>query len=761
MATLKRNIDNAVDSGDPTAADATNQSYLQSIGLTKDQWLAVANAYRGSKDNSLSQLPKDVDVTTGAPMQWRVALASTSNPADKMVMLQKLLQQNGLNPRSVQPFGKNNFAYQGPNGPMLFDEVTRDPLLGVLPVPTLRDVVESVPTAARGVGMMGGAALTADTGPGVVGGAAVGSELVGGPIEALYRLLGGVQGPGAVADVRNAVDQMGEAAATQAVFSGLGAAAPIVGKMMGMVPFEKGAAKTSLGDMLAATRKAKVPASLGELLQNRALQTIENSLRQMPASANVMARADANTFGAMQRAAADMSSAFAGGRTAQTATAFNQGLMTAGKDYIARFQATRQGMDDALTQALAASPATARGVPIQNVEYTLSQMQMAAEKSATQAEVLGPVIKEAQRLVQTAQQNAAMTGGTAHVVPMQDLLTERRNFADAAGFGGPPGEYKPDTIQAFRDMWAAIRTDVQDGATLAGPDAAELNRVHDAYVTMAHDNKNFANFSQFQQWAQLSQGKTPTQWALDLASQKDAPGAIQAIRSNVRPQQWDDIVGAVAQDMGRAPSTAQSAAGGDVWSPTAFKANLDKLRGIKDQLFGNTSSSTAFDMMQNNAKLADGLSASFNSYSRAQAAGGGLMGAYSMRELGSVPIGILVGMGTHNALEGAGAAAASMITPYAAAKMLTNPNVNRVIATFVNGLSTASKMLGVNGAAKFTLDNGPKLVARMYSLQRLDQTMKDPIDEYLRALQGAGFPGADPTTYDRLSTPTATYQPRP
>lgn len=755
-----KTIANSISNEEP---QSVREQYLASIGMTRPEWLAVADAYRGSKDNSVSSLPPGTDVSTGAPMEWRIALASTPNPADKLVMLKQLAQKNGLDPNSVQPFGKNNFVYQSQEGPRLFDERKFDPILGAVPIPTGRDLVESAPGVARGVGMMaggaGGALLGGPLGgvPAAVGGAAIGSELLGGPVEALYRKLSGVKGPGAEKDIHNALDEMANAAATQAIFSGAGAVLPMIGKGLGMVPFDRPPGKMTTGELLDASGKAKVPLSLGELLQNRALQTIENSLRQNPASANLMGRLDEKTFSALNREAADVSRVFAGGKPVQDVAAFNTGLQQASADHIARFQATRLGMDDALTQIMATHPNTAKGVPIANVEQALAQMYVEANKSATQAAILKPVIAEAERLTRTATANNRL-------VPMTDLLSERRNFADESGFGTPTGTYKRETTLAYQKMWAAIREDVHAGAELAGPDAAELNRVHDQYVTMAHDSKAFANFDTFKEWASISQGKTPTQFALSIAQSKNPSKMVQQVRANLRPGQWDDIVGAVAQDMGRASSGAQPATGAlDVWSPDAFRTNLDKLRSVKGTLFGQTPYREAYDRFENMGKLADDLSTAFKTYGRSQT-GTSLQGHAAVRDvgrMGSAALGVLVGMETHNFEAGMATAGMGIIAPWAAAKLLTNENANRVIATFARGLTYAAKESGTETAAKFAATNGPKLIARMYALQKMDPLMRESIDQYLEALRNAGFPGSDPITYQRLTTPQATFQPRP
>ena len=263
-ATLERLIDG---SNSLEESHAKAQAYLQSIGLDNRLWDAIRTS---GKDDG--QIDPNTDTTTGAPAQWAAALASVPNRAQQLTML-----RNNFAP-DARPFGSSNFIYTDPQTgkPTLFKPANRE--LGVT-MPSVNGMIASIPDFAHGLGMaLGGAAGSAVSSPAAAGGplglpimaaasaggAGIGSAMLGGPIDALLRQLGGVPGPGAGQDVKNEVDEAGTASAMDFGGRALGGTLSALGKKMGIVKYDPAATTQDAGAVLDAAQSARVPLTLGQ-----------------------------------------------------------------------------------------------------------------------------------------------------------------------------------------------------------------------------------------------------------------------------------------------------------------------------------------------------------------------------------------------------------------------------------------------------------------------------------------------------------------
>lgn len=673
-----------------------------------------------------------IDQRTGAPLNLRAAVAAVRRPAQKLAILRR------VDP-AAQPTEDGNFVYTPPGatGPILFDPKPNPFAEGGLSAREVgKDIVEALPFVAElGGGVFGGVTGAVSGVPGAMLGAGLGASGARGTVENVMLGMTGTEDPRSTAE--------------RAIDVGSSALANMLGEGLGrfVQPIGRAAASRMAGSPAAiATREAaarlSVPLTAGMATGRKFLQNVESALASYPATVGVMSDAYERATKAATTAANRIVGDIARGGSTSPAN-FASALQGAANASIQKFKTTRLAMDKAIDEII---PSDAMA-SVNNVQRVYESLQQAMEQApASLAPSYKPAMDQAERILQ----DAAANGGN---IPFGVLRQLRTTVGEAAKWGGLTGERVPGSQRHLRDVYFALRDDILGAANtideqamaagLPSPGAAQAIQLHDEFVRLANAKENPASLRTLGKLVEASP-QEPAQWANALV--KDPRKAV-ALRKAIDPREWDTLAGSVFEDMGRARPGVQSA-DGELWSPSTFLTNWNKLGPAgRRAMFGGTRYAAVADDVTALARVAEAMRNSASLANRSNTARALLVPMM----LGSVGAGVgaVVG-GGEGAVRGfgmgGGLGGAALLSTYAASKLLTSPRVLSVIRS------------GVVGTAR----NAPSVLARLAAIAKTDETLREPINEYIAAVGAAGFPvpSMDSVVQLNAQSPGVQYEPR-
>lgn len=715
----------------PSGPGTTQPAFPSGVGMGRPMATdATASGYTPPGESP-------IDTKSGAPLKVRLAVASVASPVDKLRAIRKFYPD-------AHPTKYGGFTYT--------DLTTGRPTTMDESQFTMRDILEQLPgigelIGAVGGGIAGGSAGLPTFGLGAVPGAMLGSGAgaVAGR-ELATRALQGITG---TADTRPAEEQGAQAAASFGINAlGEGVARGITGAV-------KGGAK-GIANLFQITPNAEEQAvkAAGERLgvmvpkvvntRSRVLQYVDRVLRQNPLTTQTMTGAGERFGAQLGDAAGSIEGQLSGGQ-AVGKTPFNQTLADAGQGWIDRFKATRNALDDALTAII---PPDTR-VPVPNTTQALADLEDEVAKSPNlNWDKLKLAIIQMRKVVDDAAGQTASTpvpGVTGAVdaagnpilsgvqqsvtrdpgVPFDVLRETRTAVGDQANFVSPLLRKTPEE-RALSYAYDAMKRDIGAAAEAAGPDAVEVLKMHDAYVQMARDNKQFVNFDTFKKMAEGNPNKdiSPLNWAL---SQTKAGGQkLRSTLDQMLPPERRAVVASVFEDMGRTEQGNIAS-----WDMKQFAKNWAKLGDTRNALFGSPEFRQALPAIQDLVLLT-------KAGTRAEK-----LATYTPNTILSSIFGFLGGAATLTHPVAGGVAAISSV---AAAQLLTNPTAARLL------VNTAK-------AATWTAAQS----ARFLMVKKEEPQLADAIDELLQAAAQHGAPMPDLASAKTLNTgrPSLQFEPLP
>lgn len=701
--------------GQPSSATT-----VQGARLVADTTMPKARLVPMSGEED-TQFLGQIDQRTGAPMNLRTAVAAVRRPAQKLEILRR------VDP-NAQPYGKGNFVYTPPGAsePILFDpkgfkDVGKDVIEGL---PFLSELGGSI------AGGIGGAAVGGV--PGALGGAALGGAAARDVTEQGMMAAAGQQDP---RNLGQRAADVGTTGLVSAAGEGVGRAIAPAGRTMARV-FEG----TPTGSATrAAAERIRVPLTAGMATGRRFFQQVEGALSANPLTGHIMHNAARQATEAAQTASGNIVRAIAGGGDTSRGS-FAAAVQGAAEGRLQRFKNVRQTMDDVIGSII--PPSTL--APLDNTEKALGAL-LAFQSKAPMS--LGPEVGQAVQAASAMIQDAAANGG---MLPFDVLRRLRTTIGEAASFGSTTGDRVAGGTQHLRDLYTALGDDVRaagkliDSQALAAglptPGAEQAVEIHDAFVRLNRDPKNPVSVEAMQKLMETTPAN-PAQWATTLV--KD-PRRARALREAVRPEEWDAIAGSIFEDMGRASGANGSAA--DLWNPNAFLDNWKRLNPAgREALFGGTRYGSVTGDISALAQVAEGITRGSKFLNTSNTAGAIMLPLMMKGSIGA-GVGALTGDPVRGAAAGLGLGGATMLTSYAASKLLTSPRV----------------MAAVRGAVTGGVRQGPSFLGRLVAIGRVEEELRGPINEYIAAIGQAGYPLPDPNIVNQLNTgsPGVQYAPR-
>lgn len=664
--------------------------------------------------NELTLQGQNIDQERGAPAAVRGTVGMSMTPQDRLATMQKFYPE-------AQPFKDDNFIFndRGSGRPTLYNPPGFD----------MGDVASIAPEAAEFAGgSLAGAmatppalAVAIPTGGASLLGipAAVGLGAAGG--REIASLAG--RAAGAV-DTRPTTTRLLDAGTTAGVNAVGWRAGDLLGKAVNAVagPVKRAFQGVDPTRAIPDFRMTQVTPTAGAATGNRAVQTIESALTNLPGSQSVMQRAAEKSLEEMDTAANRIAGDFStGGRGGQSRVLTQQGtggkMKQAAEGYGDRFAATRKTIDDQLAQEI--GPDTL--VPVANVRKLVTDLEgELANAPASRAPVLEKTLERARAVIADASptRNAAGQATSGAGIPFKALRQIRTDTGlllenpDVSGYS-PPG------LVGLRKFYGSLAEDIKAAATTAGPKAEKLLTLHDRYVRF---NRN-VNLPALQRIADA--GTDEQAFRVALAGAKDGGSQLMAMRRTMKPEEWDVVSGSVLQKLGRAKAGAQEASGiadeADNFSPGTFLTNWSNLsKEAKVALFGGN----RYDAI---APELDALVRTAGRLKDAQK-----MANPSGTARNSIAALTVLGVGSQllqgDVEGGATVLGSAILAPRMVAKLLTNPR-------FVNWLANTAQSTMAHSS------NIAPRIGMLAGIAKAEPAIREEIYQYVDALRS--FDGQD------------------
>jgi hypothetical protein len=530
----------------------------------------------------------------------------------------------------------------------------------------------------------GGSLLTVPAAAGL--GAAAGREMYG-------RLAGPILG---TQDARGIGERLADTASTV----GMNAVGQRVGDLVGR------GLRSVIGS--AGGRQAVADAqSIGVdlpagALGNRGVQTVEHALSNTPGGAGPIAGAYDKAMEQARKAAENLARQFGITLSPQGAGAtIKEGAEAAG----ARFAETVKQFGNRLYSVVGAD----RRVPGAGVREARKFFADAVTSDPGLERTYAPILRELTEITEGANRTGGITFRALHRLRMK--IGAAMAAPDASDYRGVAGE-------ELKRVYAALSRDMEQAAQNAGPDAERLMKAHDRYIKL---NQN-VNMPTLNAVARTGDDAAALNWAMSGA--KDSGQRLARLRRNMTPEEWDTVAGSVLNRLGRAKPGVQggnalSEEAGD-FSVSTFLTNWNSLSPqARKALWGGT----------RYADLEAPLNTLVRVIDRLKDAGKLANTSGTARSVGPVIaatsfIGTLFSSGLEPAAYGA---AAYLIAPNVAARLLTNPTV-------VGWLSRAELMYGRSPNALSAH------VGRLLAIAKANPAMREEIGQMITAMRAVGIP---------------------
>ncbi len=657
----------------------------------------MTDALQDRLDNAVLQSRLDwarepIDKSQGASIAARAAVGSVSKPEDRLTTIRKFYSD-------ASPHGNDNFVFKHPETgkKTLYNPEGLD----------IGDVASVGPEAAEMVGGAAGAALAvapaAAAVPATAGasllavpaayglGAAAGREIY---TNFAQRFLG-------AEDTRDLPERFADVGVTGLINATGGRVGELVAqgvkKVGGPVArYAKGKLMQSGSQALGDFAEAGVTPSAGAVTGNRGIQIVETGLANTPGGAPVMQRHAEKQLAEVARAVDNLAEQYGNPKTIQ---GLGERLQKAAKSAGERFAARRNKLDDELETLIGAETR----VPVSAV----TKLRVSIEAQLSKAEASrSSVLKGSIDMLKQIEKDAGQGG-----IPFGALRSIRTDIGQKLEYPDVSG-WNPAQAVSFRKVYGAIRKDIQESASAAGPKARKALGLHDRYVRF---NRN-VNLPLLEKIASQDTAEQAYRYAVGLS--KEGGTRLTKLRRNIKGREWDDVAASVLGRMGRVRGqvTDMAEEAGE-FSTKVFMTEFKKLSPeARRTLFSGT----------RYKELAPALNRLTRTMSR-------LGDAEKMANPSGTARALLAGLGIYavgreGVIEGdpMGAVqtlAVGILAPRAAAKLITNPK-------FVQWLGNA-----VNNSVKGGVNAISGEIVRLALVAKAEPAIRGEIAKYINTFK--------------------------
>lgn len=430
--------------------------------------------------------------------------------------------------------------------------------------------------------------------------------------------------------------------------------------------------------------------SAGAISGNNAIQATEQAFSQLPASARTIQEAATQTIDDTANAAAGLASEYGSVLTPQGA---GEQIKTAAQGAVNRFKSRSRTLYDAVDDYFPKGEV----VPIDNTGGYLE----AAKQSFSDAPELGKRFTKGLQDIGSRIAKDAPDG----VLDFQTLKRLRTEIGNSLG----------DKLNAVDDVNRAQLKQLYESLTL-DLEAAAMKRGGNAQKAYSLANRYYRQqmSHNIPTLEKVLQTKTDeAAYNLAVSGAKDGGSRLSVLRRNFKPEEWDTVAGTVLGRMGRATPGQQDVAG-QAFSVNSFLTNWNRLAPESKQalFYGSRYNNLPgeLDKLLRVVGSQKDVAAMANTSRTGQAIG--TMATYMMPLTGFASGGI----------SGAASGAAVSLSPYAGAKLVTNP-------AFVKWLTDGGKLAKViPGSMKSQLMKLPVIA-------KLNPEIEKEINEYLNSLK--------------------------
>ena len=639
-----------------------------------------------TKYRASPQFENLINKEKGSPMRVRLAVGSAQTPEDKLATLRRFY------PDAVAYKG-DNFVYSDPDGNFILHNPEGIDVGDV--AGSAREITQVVGSA---LGAKAGAVSSLTTGPAAVVtaptmaviGAGYGNAVAGSLFDAMANFFG------LTVDTRS-LSEKTLSTTTELAMGSLGQKA---GDVIGpAIQKGLGGGKTAAQEMYRRFQKLGIDPPAGASTGSRTIGSIEQSLGSTPASTNIMQDA-AEKVMAQTKAAVDKTiSRFGDPKTVQGA---GQVIREATVKAAERFGSAKERIYDEVWDLVGARTPVALNA-ISALRETLENQLAEAPRT------LGPTLKPVIRQLKNLQKDANETGGLIFERLRQTRTDIGKNLENPVLSGGTSAQNQYQKL-----IYGALTEDMSAAAAQVGPKAARKLKSADKFVKewMENNHKLLEKINKFD----------ADERALGFAMQaaKDGGTALQKLRENFLPEEWDTVAATVLHRMGLATPGAQDATG-EVVSVSTFMTSWSKLAPeAKKALFGGSRYEEAYKGLETLVEAVSSLKG-IEKLTNSSNTGRNIIAFTTISTLA----GGLGALGTGDTSGAAGAVVTTILAPRAAAKLITNPR-------FIKWLTTP-----ITQPAKYAPH-----ITRLAAIAEAEPEIKQEIRQYLDALRNSPIPNA-------------------
>ncbi len=629
---------------------------------------------------------QQIDQERGAPTRIRSAVGASKKPDDKLATLQKYYPD-------ATPWGVDNFVFTDPDtkNKTLFNPKGLD----------MGDVSESARMLFEFVGGSigaGAAVVAGQLGPQI----ATPEEIITVPLAAGLGAAAGGQVYDVMADMFYPHEET-RTFLQETADVGIEVLANTVGHRVGDLleagvkkGLSKGAAlaRTSGDEIFKAFNRMGVTPTAGAVSGNVGIQGIEQALAKLPSSADIVG----TKYGQLIEDMGTYAEKLAGGLSPiEGKEAAGEALRRGFGSFVSRFKAQA---DELYTKVDDFIPGSKK-VQANNFTNSVNEVITQFKDDPEFAEILtAPLMKKLSSAAKVSAERGGMTYNTMRALRSQIGKAINQN------------SLIPDVSQAeLKQVYGALSDDVMMAAKSVNDDAFNAAKRANTYWR--------AGRARLDDVLQPVVNKDLSHKIFEAAMQgaRSSGQKLRAIKKSIPANEWNGVVAQQIREMGRATPGKQDATG-ELFSPATFLTNYNRLsKDAKKVLFTGIQykglEKSINDLVTTSAALKD-VSQMANTSGTAQQ----LM--YMQMLTGG--LGGLAGMDQGDSAAGGaiGGIAISLATPWAAAKLITNPK-------FVSWLADAGK-------AAVTQNGIGAHLGRLSAIAENNKDIAPAIYEYMRAI---------------------------
>lgn len=632
------------------------------------------------------RLNSQVDTKSGAPSQVRGQVAVAMRPEDKLMTLRNFFPDavpvEVFDPEfGADKFGRGNFIFTNPETGQLtlFDEDLR--IFGI-PVPSMGDIADVGPeiaeTAGGIFGGIAGGAAGATAGaptflgavPGAVAGAVAGEGLGSAAAREAYTNI--IKFFGEVEDNRTGLEKFGDFSTTAAINA---AAGPIVSKVAKGVKFVAGApiryAANSLSTPAKETLRRMTSAgvtdpTVGQVTGSPVANLFEQALANAPTSTRIMRENAQQTLIQLDEAVQNLAQKYGGTRTYSEAA---ERTMSAAQAARARYDDQVRAMYNRVGELMPSDLVSDAPAVKKFVERYL-----AAARTATGKPELNPALQQAEKVLRDAN-NGVLTYDRLKEFRTSLMHTVRRAESQGA-LDGPQRKVK--------ELIGYVTKDLDDLVSRASAETGEdvLAAYKAANKFVADNARKGGDIAFVDKVIKAGEEQATGALRLVLRGTKEGGDAIEALRRQFKPEEFNVLSGFMLGRMGLPTASAQGVAEiGEAaakegaraiseagFSPARFITNWNNLsKEAKEALFAGTE-------YQDLVPALDDLVFTIDRVGKAAADMANPSGtARALAAMGTLGVfGAEAGFGKLLGSEGFEYGLGGLVGPYAAAKLMTN-----------------------------------------------------------------------------------------